>query len=452
MDITFLGAVGTVTGSKYLVEAGGARVLVDCGLFQGWKTLRLRNWQPLPLDAAGIDAVVLTHAHLDHSGYLPVLVKHGFSGPVYGTDATRDLSGVLLPDSGHLQEEEARYANQRGYSRHKPALPLYTREEAERCLERFRPVAFEQAVTLGRSLRLTFTLAGHILGAACVHLDDGARSVVFSGDVGRPNDPIMRPPPPLRETDYLVIESTYGNRRHDPKDPEGVLADIVRRTADRGGVILVPAFAVGRAQTLLHLFARLKAAQQIPDVPVFLNSPMAINATKIFCAHPDEHRLSTDQCVAMCDVATYVNTPEESKALNRRNGPMIIISASGMATGGRILHHLTAFAPDPRNTVLFTGFQAAGTRGAAMLNGAETVKIHGELVPLRAEVAEIASLSAHGDYVELTAWLRQMPRPPARTFITHGEPEAAAAFKNHLASELDWKTEIPMDGARVALP
>ena len=443
MELTFLGATGTVTGSKYLVNSGSKKILVDCGLFQGYKQLRLRNRAPLPVNPAEIDAVVLTHAHLDHSGYLPLLVKNGFSGKVYCSEATRDLCAILLPDSGHLQEEEARYANKRGYSKHTPALPLYTLEDAERAMQAFSPIPFEKDIALGGSLTVRLIPNGHILGSGCALIKDAQTSLLFSGDLGRPNDLIMRAPERVGQADYLVMESTYGNRRHDPADPQIKLAEIIHRTVERGGTILIPSFAVGRAQTLLYYIHLLKATRAIPDIPVFLNSPMAANATRIFHNHRGEHRLTDAQCDAMCRTAHIINSVEESKALNERKDPMIIISASGMATGGRVLHHLKVLAPDARNTILFAGFQAGGTRGAAMLNGADAIKIHGEYIPLRAEVAVLDNLSAHADYEEIIEWLRYFDTPPRQTFITHGEPAAADALRHHIEEHLHWNVRVP---------
>lgn len=452
MKITFLGATGTVTGSKYLVEAAGLRLLIDCGLFQGRKALRERNWRPLPVDSAELDAVVLTHAHLDHSGYLPRLIKAGFKGAVYCTAGTLDLCGILLPDSGYLQEEDARYANRKGYSRHHPALPLYTQQEALESLEAFRSLPFARPIELGPDLTITFSPVGHILGAASVCVSHDGSRLVFSGDVGRPADPIMHAPRPLEDVDYLVVESTYGDRLHGSVDPTEALADVVCRTIEREGVVLIPSFAVGRAQSLLRLLSVLQAQNRIPaDVPVFLNSPMAVNATRIFCAHPTEHRLTPTECASMCEVAQYVNSVEESKALNRRKGPMIIVSASGMVTGGRILHHLRAFGPDPKNTLLFVGYQAAGTRGDKLVNGARQIRVHGQDVNIRAEVVGIPGLSAHADYSELGTWLGASKRRPSRVFITHGATGASAGLKAHLDKELGWHCEIPGDGSTVEL-
>jgi metallo-beta-lactamase family protein len=443
MDIAFLGATGTVTGSKYLVSAGGKMILVDCGLFQGYKQLRLRNRAPLPVNPREIDAVILTHAHLDHSGYLPLLIKNGYAGKVYCTQATRDLCAILLPDSGHLQEEEAEYANRHKFSKHAPALPLYTRADAERSLARFVPVDFAHDIDLGGGLTLQLLPAGHMLGSSFVRLRHGDKTLLFTGDLGRPNDLIMVAPTIVDRTDYLVVESTYGDRRHDPTDPQQRLAEAINRTVKRGGAVIVPAFAVGRAQTLMYLIYLLKAARAIPDLPVFLNSPMAVNATRIYHNHRGEHRLTPDQCDAMCAAAKIVNSVEESKALNLRKGPMIVISASGMATGGRVVHHLKAFAPNPNNMILFVGFQAGGTRGAAMLNGAESIKIHGKYVPVRAEVVNIDNLSAHADYAEILAWLEHFEAPPRQTFVTHGEPKAADALRHRIEENLGCRATVP---------
>jgi metallo-beta-lactamase family protein len=442
-NLQFLGATGTVTGSKYLVTAGYDKILVDCGLFQGFKQLRLRNWAPLPLKPASLSAVVLTHAHIDHSGYLPLLVKNGFAGKIRCSEATYELCRILLPDAGRLQEEEAEYANRRGFSKHRPALPLYTEEDAERSLAHFVPVEFEKEIELGR-MRLKLAPAGHILGASIICLGDGARTVVFSGDLGRPKDPIMVAPSAIRDADYLVLESTYGNRLHDPEDPRMKLGRVIKETVARGGVVVIPSFAVGRAQSLLYQIHLLKTEGAIPaDLPIYLNSPMAADATEIYHRHRAEHRLTPEQCRAMCSAATIVNTPEESKQLNEKRGPMVIIAASGMATGGRVVHHLKAFAPEARNTILFSGFQAGGTRGDTILSGAESVKIHGEYVPIRAEVAVINNLSAHADYAEILDWLRSFGRPPRETFITHGEPVAADALRRRIEELLRWRVRVP---------
>lgn len=449
--ITFLGAAGTVTGSRYLVESGRSRILVDCGLFQGYKQLRLRNWAPFPVEPRTIDAVVLTHAHLDHSGYLPLLVRNGFAGPVLCTAATEDLCGILLPDSGFLQEKDAEFANRHGFSKHKPARPLYTRADAEQCLGAFRQVAFAEPYQLGPDLALTFRRAGHILGAAMVELRSGGRTLMFSGDLGRPNDPVMRDPDPLPSADYLIVESTYGDRHHDARDPEEALAEVVRRTVARGGTILVPAFAVGRAQSLLYHLHRLRGSNRIPNVPIYLDSPMAVDASEIFCRHIDDHKLSRQECEATCRVAHFVRSVDESKSLNNNAMPKIIVSASGMATGGRVLHHLKRVAPDHRNTVLFTGFQAGGTRGAALVAGARTIRMHGEDVVVRSDVENLQMLSAHADADEILAWLRTAPRAPVQTFVTHGEASASDTLRRRISRELGWPCEVPEQGQGVDL-
>ena len=444
MKLTFLGATGTVTGSKYCVTEGGASILVDCGLFQGFKQLRLRNWAPFPIRPQSLSAVVLTHAHIDHSGYLPLLVKHGFAGPIYCTKATRELCELLLPDSAHLQEEEAAYANRMGFSKHAPALPLYTQDEAWAALARFEPVDFDADFVPAPGFRARLTPSGHILGSGLVRLEAGGKSLLFSGDLGRPNDRIMRPPVGGLEADYLVLESTYGDRRHAAEDPLTTLGRVIARTAARGGVVVVPSFAVGRAQALLHHLHLLKASGAIPAVlPAYLDSPMASDVTELYVRHRREHRLTAQQCSEMCQVARFVNTPEESRRIDEMIWPMVIVAASGMATGGRVLHHLKRFAPEPRNAILLTGFQAGGTRGAALLAGANEIKIHGAYVPVRAEVAAIENLSAHADYVEILEWLETFPRAPLRTFLTHGEPAAADALRKRIAESRGWKCEVP---------
>ncbi len=443
MKLTFLGATGTVTGSKYLLEVGRLRILVDCGLFQGLKQLRLKNWAKLPIDPASVDAVILTHAHIDHTGYLPLFVRNGFAGKVYCTYGTRDLCEILLPDSAHLQEEEAKFANKYVFSKHHPALPLYTRDDALKALSLLSPVDFEQEVHLGDGVTFKMTPNGHILGSAFARISDGKKSIVFSGDIGRPQHLLMNAPTPIKQADYLVLESTYGDRTHDKTDPKIKLAETINRTIKRGGKVIVPVFAVGRAQEILYAIHLLKVEGKIADVPVYLNSPMAIDATQIFVRHSGEHRLSHAECEAMCRTARMVNTVEQSKALNENPQPMIILAASGMASGGRVVHHIEAFAPNPHNTILFVGFQAAGTRGAAMVGGASSVKIHGEYVPINAEIGFISNMSAHGDYLEILDWLRGFESAPKRTFITHGEPVAADAMRHHIEEKLHWQTCVP---------
>lgn len=444
MKLHFLGAAGTVTGSKYLIENSGGRVLLDCGLFQGYKPLRERNWADPPFDPRTVDAVVLTHAHLDHSGYLPLLVKRGFAGPIHCSEATAELCRILLLDAAHLQQEDAERANRKRYSKHRPALPLYDARDAERALKQFAPKLFAEGFSTGAGLTATLTPAGHILGSAVVSFASSKISLAFSGDLGRSNDPLMRPPAPVPEADYLVVESTYGDRLHDKTDPHKGLGDVIARVAGRGGVTIIPSFAVGRTQALLWCVHRLKSQRKIPrDLPVFLNSPMATDVTEIYHRHRSEHRLTHDECEAMCHAAQIVNSPAESKTLNQRKGPMVIIAGSGMATGGRVVHHLKAFAPDPRNAVVFAGFQAGGTRGAAMLGGAPTIRIHGDDVPVRAEIVMLSNLSAHADYEEMLGWLRGMGKPPQRTFVTHGEPAAADALRLRIERELGWASRAP---------
>ena len=451
MSLTFMGAAGTVTGSRYLLENGGRRTLVDCGLFQGPPELRERNWGGFPVAPSALDAVLLTHAHIDHSGYLPALVRDGFNGRIHTTHASFELSSILLRDSGFLQEKDAEFANRHAYSRHKPALPLYGVRDAERALEHFSTVPFGESYSIPNGPAAIFRHAGHILGAASIECDWGGTTVAFSGDLGRYDDAMMLDPEPVPAADYLVVESTYGNRLHAARDPQQDLADIINRTVARGGTVVIPAFAVGRAQLLLYHLERLRADGRIGLVPIFLDSPMAINASELLCSHLPDHRLPADACIRACDIATYVRGVEESKALTASSVPKVIISASGMATGGRVLHHLKRFAPDRRSTILFAGFQAAGTRGAALVAGAEEVRIHGELVPVRAEVQNLSSLSAHADADEILRWLGGFGRPPRTTFISHGEPEASEALKSRIEAELGWQCRIPTHLEQVVL-
>ena len=450
--ISFLGAAETVTGSRYLVESDRSRVLVDCGLFQGYKKLRQRNWAPPGFTPASVDAVVLTHAHLDHSGYLPCLLKAGFAGPIYCTPGTRDLLGILLPDAGHLQEEEAKFAARAGFSKHSTPLPLFTREEAQRCLDLVQVVPYDEELKVTSEVSCRFSRAGHIVGSASVRLQLPGATLGFSGDVGRLHDPIMRPPAPLLDCDYLVIESTYGDRRHPSESALAELASIVKKTVARGGSVVVPAFAVGRAQHLLHLLSCLLRGAWIPRVPIYLDSPMAIDATGIFRDHPDEHALSAEECRQMCAVAHYTSTANESKVIDASAGPLVVISASGMATGGRVLHHLKRFLPDARNTILLVGYQASRTRGRSLADGADELKIHGQYVPVRAEVRKIDGLSAHADYAELIAWLESSHVHPQKVFVTHGEPAAADALRLRLRDRLGWDAVVPDHGACFPLP
>jgi metallo-beta-lactamase family protein len=443
MRLEFLGGTGTVTGSKYLLDHDGRQLLVDCGMFQGLKQLRLRNWDPLPIDASNIDAVLLTHAHIDHSGFVPRLVNLGFKGRVYCTAATRELCELMLTDAGRLQEEEADFANRHGHSKHTPALPLYTEDDARRALEHFEVLAFDEDHSIWPGWTWRLRRAGHILGAASVRVGWDKGSVLFSGDLGRSDDVLMQPPAAPDTADHVLVESTYGDRVHRAGDLMSELAAVINRTAARGGMVVIPAFAVGRAQTLLHCLQELKHAGRIPRMPLYLNSPMAADATRIYQRHANEHRLTPAQCDALYREVKVVQTVEESKALNDLKFPSIIVAASGMATGGRVLHHLKAYAPDARNTVLFSGFQAAGTRGASMVAGAASVKIHGEYVPVRAEVVQLDLLSAHADSVQVLDWLGRLGRAPRQVFVVHGEPVAADTLRRSIAERLGWPARVP---------
>lgn len=447
MKLTFLGATETVTGSKYLLEDSGKKILIDCGLFQGKKDLRLRNWASLPVNPASIDAVLLTHAHLDHSGYIPKLVKAGFKGPVYCSKATFDLCKILLPDSGHIQEEDADSANRHSYSKHHPALPLYTEEDARNALQFFRTVDFGKRYRIGDDFTFSLFRAGHILGAAFIRVTAGdGTSILFSGDIGRLHDPVMKPPAKIQGADYLVVESTYGDRLHDKDNPADDIEKIVRRTAARGGTLVIPAFAVGRAQALLYYFHLLREEKRIPaNIPIYLDSPMAIDATGVMKKHMSEHRLSPEECEAVCHVARYTRTPQESKEIseNHDNMPRIIISASGMATGGRVLHHLKRFVGDERNTVLLAGYQAAETRGDRLARGEKEIKIHGQMWPVRAEIVKLDSMSAHADYEEILTWMGNFSSRPRKVFVTHGEAEAANAMRQKIEDRFGWDAVVP---------
>ncbi len=462
--LQFLGGAGTVTGSKHLVRSCGRQVLLDCGLFQGLKELRLRNWQRR-FDAAAIDAVVLSHAHVDHSGALPVLVRDGFRGPIHCTSGTADLLEVLLRDAAKLQEEEARAANHYRYSKHDPALPLFTTADAERALARLEAHAYGEPFAVATGIDATLRRAGHILGAATVELRlaDGGLSngrdpltVVFSGDLGRWERPILRDPELVASADVLLVESTYGDRTH-VGDPASELVRIVHESVARGGALLVPSFAVGRTQELIWTLRELEEAGRIPSVPVFIDSPMAIDVTAIYCRHPEDHDL--DMAALMdqrhgalrCRDLTLVREPAESKALNARQGPMIIIAGSGMATGGRILHHFKMRLSDPGTTVLLPGFQAEGTRGRKLQEGAESVRIHGQTVPVRARIEVLDGLSAHADREEILRWLGGFARPPRATHVVHGEPQAAASLADAIRTRLRWTVSVAGDGATVPL-
>ena len=446
MKLQFLGATGTVTGSKYLVTTATKRVLVDCGLFQGYKNLRERNWTPPPVDPASLDAVVLTHAHLDHSGYLPLLIKNGFSGPVFATPATIDLAAILLPDSGHIQEEDAEYANKKGFSKHEPALPLYTEAEAIAALRSFQPLEFDTGRNLGNGLSFRLLPDGHILGASIVQISSDETTLTFSGDLGRPNDAVMSPPRTGLSTDFLVCESTYGDRIHEHEDAASRLETIINETAERSGVVLIPSFAVGRAQSVIYTIYTLMESGRVPRMPVYLNSPMAVKTTDLYLKYPQDHRLTLTQMQDLERDVHLVRSVDESKALNHVEGPAVIVSASGMLTGGRVLHHLEFMAPDERNTLVFVGYQAGGTRGRRILDGERKVKIHGTWVPIECQVEDIGGLSAHADADEIMQWLGTFTRPPARTFLTHGEPDAAEALRVRIRSELGWDVRVPHFG------
>lgn len=443
MQITFLGAAETVTGSKYLLEYNDKKILVDCGLFQGHKEMRQRNWDKFFINPAKIDAVILTHAHIDHSGYVPLLVKNGFRGKIFCTSATFDLCKILLPDSGFLQEEDAAHANRYGHTKHKPALPLYTEKDARDSLEYFEALDFDKEHFIADDFHFTLTLSGHILGAAFVTVFCGKKSVVFSGDLGRPHDPIVQAPRKLLHADYLLIESTYGNRLHEKTDPEEILKEAIIKTAARGGNIVIPAFAVGRAQNMMFHLYQLKEKNLIPDLPIFLDSPMAIDATEILLKHAGEHKLDKELCAKVCKIARYVRTVDESKALNEIKVPMIIISASGMAEGGRVLHHLKHYMSDHKNTILFSGFQAPGTRGDKILHGEREIKIHGQIFEINAEIVNLNNSSAHADYEEILQWLGNFKQAPKRTFITHGSAESAASLQEKIEKRLGWNVTVP---------
>jgi len=431
IHVSFLGGAGTVTGSRFLVEVPGARFLVDCGLFQGLKQLRLRNWKELSFDPRTLDAVVLTHAHIDHSGFLPVLVREGFRGPIYTTAATVDLCGILLPDSGHIQEEDAAFANRHGFSRHKPALPLYDEADARRVLPLLSPVARDEPVKIGAaSIRLR--RAGHILGASSVEVECEGRTVLFSGDLGQDDDPICEAPEPPRAVDAIVMESTYGDRVHSREDGVAGLGSLVADIAGSGGTLLVPAFAVGRVQSLLFWLDRLFASGKVPRVPVVVDSPMATSVTELYRRHHDDHRLDEAECERVFGLARFVRKVEESKALAEQRGPLVLISASGMLTGGRVLHHFKRVAPDPASILLLAGFQAPGTRGAALMAGADSIKVHGGYVPVRARVAHADSFSAHADRDGLLGWLASAAAPPKRVVLVHGEAVAADSLRRSI--------------------
>ncbi len=459
-SIQFLGAAGTVTGSKHLLRANGSAVLLDCGLFQGLKALRERNWKSLPVEPSEIDAVVLSHAHIDHSGYLPRLVREGFDGPIYCTTATGALLTFLLKDSAYLQEEHAAYANRSRYSKHEPALPLYTIPDAVTTLELVRQLDTHSPFEVAKGIRVTYRPAGHILGAATVDLEieNGATPlrVVFSGDIGRYDSPILKDPEPVEQADYLLVESTYGDKQH-AQDPDGQLARIFTETADRGGAMIVPAFAVGRSQEMLWRLKNLEDDGRIPKIPVYLDSPMAIGVTEVYRRACNEHDDEMHEAYAKGEkpltpaLLQVSATPAESKAINRVRGPIVIVSASGMASGGRVLHHLKRRLPDKRTTVMLTGYQAAGSRGRALQEGAKTVRIHGAEIDVRARVETVHGLSAHGDRSELLRWLGGFEHAPRHTFLVHGEPSVLNSFAGVIRDKRGWKVSVAKDRERAAL-
>jgi metallo-beta-lactamase family protein len=455
--LTFLGAAGTVTGAKFLVEAGGVRLLLECGMFQGLRELRARNWTPFPVEPRTLAAVLLSHAHIDHSGYLPRLARDGFAGPIFCSPGTADLLRIMLPDAARLQEEEAEYRNRRGVTQHRPALPLFTTEDAERTLGLVRPVPFETRFVPAPGVEASFRMSGHILGASIVAVAVAGRRLVYSGDLGRYGVPVMKDPVAVDGADTLLVESTYGNRLHPADDGTPLIVRAVERAVERRGWLLVPAFAIGRTQDLLYLLRSLEEAGRIPRLPVYLDSPMGIEATVIYARHPEEHDSDAARVEARGgrpfapSRLSISPTTAESKRLNDLEGPAVVIAGSGMATGGRILHHLRHRLPDERTTVLFVGYQAAGTRGRLLREGAEQLRIFGEAVPVRARILATDALSAHADRGELLVWLSGFRRPPAMTYTVHGEPTAAAALCDAIARELGWACAVAADAQRVPL-
>jgi metallo-beta-lactamase family protein len=458
--LQFLGAAGGVTGSKYLFSYGDDQVLIDCGLFQGLKELRLRNWAPVPIDLARLRAVILTHAHIDHSGYLPRIVGKGYKGPVFATPGTCDLLGVMLPDAAYLQEEEARYANRKGYSKHSPALPLYTVEDAERSLTLLRPVRMEESVEVIKGVFLDYGRVGHILGAGSVQLsfqrNGQKRTLMDSGDLGRYDRPILKDPEPAGTADWLLIESTYGNLLH-PKESEAELRKVIKETAEQRGCLLIPAFAIGRTQDLVYTIRKMEDAGEIPPMPVYVDSPMGIEATEIYSRHTAEHDFE------MAQLSNHERNPlrsrnmvvarsaEQSKAINNSKGPLIIISASGMVTGGRVLHHLKHRLPNPDTTVLLVGYQAEGTRGRSLQDGAKEIRMLGEVVPVHAKIKVLDGFSAHADQGEILRWLGTFKKAPRRTYVVHGEPPAANALAEVIRERLKWQVEVAKHQQIVAL-
>ncbi len=456
--LQFLGAARTVTGSRFVLSTADGRVMVDCGLFQGLKELRLRNWERLPIEPGGIATLVLSHAHLDHSGYIPLLCRDGFRGRVLATRYTEALCGIVLPDSGHLQEEEARYASLHGYSKHSPPRALYTEQDAINCLSQFHPVNLDSAADCGAGMRATFRHAGHILGAASILVEiEGPRPrrILFSGDLGLPSHPILMPPAPAAGADVIVVESTYGDRTHDDAASLGVFEDAIRRTAERGGVIIIPSFAVDRTEIVLFHLRQLVASRRIPALPVYVDSPMALASLRLYRDAVASHGEGTTPGISRDDLEppglSEVRTVEESIALNSLSRPAIIISASGMATGGRVLHHLVHRLPDERNCVILVGYQAEGTRGRLMLEGAQSVKMLGRYVEVRAKVVNVPAFSVHADQNEMIAWLRSAPQRPSVVYVVHGDPAASEALRGTIQRELKWNAVVPRHLEQVRL-
>jgi metallo-beta-lactamase family protein len=444
MKITFLGAVEEVTGSRYLVEHATIKILVDCGMFQGPREIAQRNVEPFPVDPKSIDAIVLTHAHIDHTGYIPALVKNGFTGKIYCSKGTYALCSLLLVDSGSLQEGEAKNINRRGGPDHPPAVALYTAQDAENSLQFFKPIDYDTVINIGGSFKITLIRSGHILGSAFVIVSDGKQKLTFSGDLGRPHQFILKSPPPLKQTDFLVIESTYGDRLHEKKiDTIKIIGDVVNATVAKGGILIIPCFAVARTETILYCLYQLKQKNAIPHIPIFLDSPLAIKVTDLLCDFKDEYELSAALCKDIFSIATYTRTVEESKEINHVERPAIIIAGSGMADGGRVLFHLEHFISDPKNTVLFVGYQAEGTEGHALVNGAKIIKIHGGAHTVQAEIKALDTLSAHADYEEILAWLGNFENKLKKVFVTHGEIGAAQSLKKKIEERFGWPTVIP---------
>lgn len=443
MKITFLGGVGEVTGSRYLIEQEGATILVECGMFQGTRERTERNLEQFPVNPQRIDAVVLTHAHIDHTGYIPALVKKGFKGNIYCSKGTYALCEILLMDSGRLQERQVNDINQRGGPGHPPSVALYTAQDAENALKFFHAMNYDTAVSIGASLKVTLIRSGHILGSSFVIVSDGKETLTFSGDLGRPHQLILKSPPHLEQTDFLVIESTYGDRVHEKGDPIKVLGKIVKETIAKGGVLVMPCFAVERAQTILYCLHQLKQNRFIPNIPVFLDSPMAISVTELLCEFNDEYTLSETLCREITQVATYTHTGEESKLIDEITYPAIIIAGSGMADGGRVMFHLQRFISNARNTVVFVGYQAEGTTGHALVHGEKMVHIQGREYEVRAEIKIMNMFSAHADYNEILEWLGGFKSSPKKVFITHGQPEAADALKHKIEERFGWSVVVP---------